>query len=450
MALSNTQIVEGIFKALLFRSPSTTETSYWTNQLTLGLQTPLTLILLAAEQPVLLERNLPLASAFYSAFGRLMTSEEVEFWSGVLNKGASLEQVATSFVSSQEFSDRFSGQSLEQIYASITGQAITAALLAEYTKQLDQPGLILLDIAANQNSDLAIGLGLIDTVIKESVTSYADMVNLGDETIPAVASLVEGFDDLNTHQFNEVNGVLTVSVSAQSSVVIDLQNSSITVDDAAASLDGGSFANILTVDASKQENATVDLFGNSLPENYSASAAGGSIRGRGGDDSITLNNGSDKIIFEVDAATNGVDIISNFTIGSSGDTLNFLSFLNSPSASNIGPQEATSQSAKSWANGDILVVSGFGLDTVEEIADLFVDQDSSTDGHQAVYAAPTGQAKAVVISADITGNANIWYVTNQTDVSSIESSEVGLVGIIEDINNLTLVSFSSDNFAVLG
>ena len=47
------------------------------------------------------------------------------------------------------------------------------------------------------------------------------------------------------------------------------------------------------------------------------------------------------------------------------------------------------------------------------------------------------------------GDARIWYVVNQTGTSVIDSSEITLVGVLKDVNNLALsgYGFVAGNFA---
>ena len=55
----------------------------------------------------------------------------------------------------------------------------------------------------------------------------------------------------------------------------------------------------------------------------------------------------------------------------------------------------------------------------------------------------------MLITADIVGDARIWYVVNQTGTSVIDTTEVTLVGLLKDVNNLALTGygFVAANFA---
>jgi len=167
------------------------------------------------------------------------------------------------------------------------------------------------------------------------------------------------------------------------------------------------------------------------------------VRGFGGNDTIRLSRGADLVVFEANAADNGTDVILDFELGEGGDVLDFTRFLNSPGLTLVGNSvELGSTNAVSWANGDVIVAQGFGLDTAEGVAALF--------GEGLELAAPTGAAKAVLVTSDIIGDANIWFLVNQTAVSSIEAEEIVLVGTLGDVNNTSLLPFAETNFASLG
>lgn len=155
-------------------------------------------------------------------------------------------------------------------------------------------------------------------------------------------------------------------------------------------------------------------------------------------DSLT---GGVKTKFEASAVTNGISQISNFKLGAEGDILDFSAFLNKTGTTKIATKLSTSTTATAWANGDVLVVQGDSIDTSAEIAALF--------GTGKPFAAPTGQAKAVIIVSDIIGDATAWYITNKTTatITSIEENEVEQVAVLTGINNLALVGLSVDNFA---
>ena len=100
-------------------------------------------------------------------------------------------------------------------------------------------------------------------------------------------------------------------------------------------------------------------------------------------------------------------------------------------------------------NGDVLVAVGNGLNTPEAVAGLFGTGLAAAPFAQPSVAAKSAPAKAVLITADIVGDARIWYVVNQTGTSVIDNTEVTLVGLLKDVNNLALTGygFVAANFA---
>ena len=163
--------------------------------------------------------------------------------------------------------------------------------------------------------------------------------------------------------------------------------------------------------------------------------------------------GIDKFIFSATAATNGIDRIQNFEIGTGGDILDLFKFTTKTGTSKIAYRYATSVASTAWASGDVLVVEGADLTTSASIATLF-DTDGTGTTSKAPLATPTSITKAVIITADVTGDALIWYVVKSANISStitedniILESEISQVGIIEGLNTFSLVPFVIGNFA---
>ncbi|QFY88989.1 hypothetical protein D5125_05590 [Magnetovirga frankeli] len=449
MAFSNTEIVDKVYKATLFRAPSEDESSYWADQLDQQLYTGVTLTLLGASQDVFMQRNLPVANLFYGIYGRLMAQDEMLFWGRILDQGASTEQVVEAFLVSNEFAQTYAGVSgldaFKAIYARLWGGEIPSVLLDTYLEQLANEEMsisqVLLDIGSLPPKSLAVALGLVSASLNGVVPEFTEMDTLAAKQ----GALSDLFGVVNEPEvvepvepIEEINGQLALSLSATESIVVDLEKDSLMVDGTAKALTAGNLANLYYLDARDQKTVSVSIQGSSAGEIYFASAQGDSIRLKGGNDQITLNAGTDSLIFEYSASTNGLDSISNFNIGSGGDTLDFNAFLNAANTGNLATQDATSTAAQTWNNGDVLVVSGNGLDSATAIAGLF--------GAAKTFAAPLGAAKAVIISADIVGDASVWYLTNQTDTGVIASEEITQVATLAGINNLGLVGFDAANF----
>jgi hypothetical protein len=93
-----------------------------------------------------------------------------------------------------------------------------------------------------------------------------------------------------------------------------------------------------------------------------------------------------------------------------------------------------------------------------KIASMFADRPSGAVGfggevtltdNKAYLAAPNSARKAVMLTADVTGNTYVWYITNSSGsgVSVIAADEVKLAGVIEGVNTLDLAGFIAGNFS---
>jgi hypothetical protein len=278
------------------------------------------------------------------------------------------------------------------------------------------------------------------------------------------ASLISGATKNNIQisfldlPLKESGQTLSGKGALSSSLSIDLSTDKILAGSSALSLLEGSLANAVNVDLSEIKPSAstssttgtsttkpgtttaiaVTVKGDDKANTIYASAYATSIEGGKGDDTIIAGTAKDTIVFANSAETNGVDTISGFTIGKSGDVLNFSAFLNKTGTAHISTTGDSTIAARSWANGDVLVVQGNALDATK-LAGLF--------GAGKAFAPPVGASKAVLITADIVGDASIWYLVNQTDTTAITSTEITLVGTLKNINNLDLVGFDTANFA---
>lgn len=250
------------------------------------------------------------------------------------------------------------------------------------------------------------------------------------------------FFDLNAH---ESDGVLSVTGSVPAALVIDLGADTMTSGSKSVLPLTGELENVTTVDLTGVVAGTtapvITVNGSSGSDLMVSAPSGATLKGAGGVDGYLLGAGVDKVVFESSAVGNGIDVISGFKVGTGGDVLNFSAFLNSTGKTNVTTRAADGTAAIVWNNGDVLVVQGYSVDTPAEVAALF--------GAGAVYAAPTGQAKVVVIASDLVGDATVWYVTNQASsgITTIDASEVEQVAVLQDVNNLSLVGMAPANFA---
>lgn len=336
---------------------------------------------------------------------------------------------------------------------SIVGDSFTGAIGAAIGEVSNVPAGLRAKLVKVSNTEAVLTL-------TGKATSHSSLDSLSNLTVSFVEdNFLSGLLPLNavneelTLDFVDVfmvenGGLLTVSGGVPGALTIDLAKDTAMMGNAPILPLTGAIANANFVDLSAVTNTTatalLTVSGSASNEVFSAAPMGGSLRGAGGVDGYLLGTGVDKIVFEASATANGVDVVgggsqTNFKIGTGGDVLDFSQFLNVTGKTNITTRSADSSGAIAWTNGQVLVVQGDSIDSSAEVAALF--------GAGSVFAAPTAQAKAVVIAADLVGDASVWYVTNKSNVTSIDVSEVEQVAVLTGINNVSLLPFVATNFA---
>lgn len=564
MAITNSTFVRQLYQTVLARDPDAAGSSFWTGQLDSGFFTRGQVAFNFLGGGEYEQGAEVLARLFYAAFKRIPDMPGLQFWMSVARQGAGLDQIATQFVKSSEFS-AVNGQVLNNgtfvdiLYSNVLGRAADAGGRANWVSLLDSGtsfGSILSEFArsnefqtkanpvvtnamayyaivgrapttdelANQPKDLSgIVLGALGKVTSDSVPTVTGLsysaktmtesssndgsigtvltITLSGDTfkgnigatlgkftgVPTglTGSLTKTTDttatlmltgaatshgstnssSLTTATFSaadfvsgvasgkaglvqgltvsfiefpatESSGDLTLSGSTSVLVKVDLANDKLYFGTSLGTLASGTMANAKNVDASNltSSKVTVNIIGDDVDNKLLASPAGGSLTGGKGADTLTGNSGIDRFVFSATAADNGVDTITGFTLGSGGDVLDFSAFLNKTGTTHITPGKAGVAGTAVWANGDVLVATGYSLDTAAEIAALFNPATGP-------FAAPTAASKTVVITADIVGDASVWYVVNQTAATAIDSSEVTLVGTLKSVNNLDLTGY---------
>lgn len=249
---------------------------------------------------------------------------------------------------------------------------------------------------------------------------------------------------------SESAGLMTGVGEVSAALVIDLAADTVTLAGANVSLRAGSIAGAASVDASgmkvsvggtKAAAASVSLSGDSAANTLAASAYGGTITGRGGNDILTAGLGIDRFVFGTDAAANGADTITGFTLGAGGDVMAFGAFLNKTGVANVAVRTAAS-SKTALANGDVVIYSG-AVTNATEAAALF----NGTLLSDAVFAKVTTAGKYVLVTANVTGDASVWYIANQATPDVIAAAEITQVATLVGVNNIELVPFVAANFA---
>ena len=279
---------------------------------------------------------------------------------------------------------------------------------------------------------------------------------------------------------------LTIATTPSGAVVIDLPNDLLTLAGTATSPTGGAMSAVANADlsgipratsssssssssatpSSSSSSSTSSLFtfiGGPEANTYKASPLGDTITSGGGADVITLGAGADTVVMPETAGSTPVTI-KGFKAGTGGDILKVSNFLVTTKTSLVTTSNILDTNVdtgptgtpKTWVNGDVILAVG-NLDAAK-IASMFADRPSgalgfggevTTTDNKAYLAAPNSARKAVMLTADVTGNTFVWYITNSSGsgVNTIAADEVKLAGVIEGVNTLDLAGFIAGNFS---
>ena len=303
-------------------------------------------------------------------------------------------------------------------------------------------------------SGRATSHGFANSTASISVTfSNSDFATLAANEIEGAVrqNLGIGFIDSALYV---LDGLVRANGEISSALTIDLNANSLSLGAQASRPIFGTITEATGADLSDTAGTpgatTVTFRGNTLDNIYVASYNGDIIRGDGGNDTLMGGAGVDTFIFESSASSNGVDRIQGFSI-SQGDILNLSAYLNVTGTGNTEAQTASSEQVE-WENGDVLVYQGVPVLTPAGVAALF---DATGSDITTPFSYPRTDGKAVVITTGVAGDARLWFLKKEANVTEtfasdrnvITEDEIQLVAILEDVSNLALVGFASGNFA---
>ncbi|MBC3919866.1 DUF4214 domain-containing protein [Undibacterium sp. CY18W] len=466
--ISNTQYLNLIYQNVLGRNADAAGRDYWLQQMASGMSRGeiLNQFAQSAEFQTSAATKVYASVVYTTLLGRMPTAAEAAAAptnvEQLVLKVAQASEVAPTIGSITYSSTVFNekqlndGSIVNTITLTVTGDTfkgnvgttlgkisnVPVGLTASLTKTTDTTATLTLTGFATSNNSINNVSNLTVTLDNTSFTG-GKVVNI----INAVKSDLQiNFIDI---PLNETNHLLSGKGALTTPLSVDLLLDKLLLDGKNLDLLSGSIQQVNNVDLSSLAAATTTTTGGSKVTVTTTikgddgnnlligSAYPNFFEGGKGNDTMQGGIGIDTYAFGITPQANGNDLITNFTIGKGGDVLNFSSFLNKTGTTKIAAVNAASTVPKAWANGDVLTVQGNALDPAK-LAALF--------GTGKAFAAPTVATKMVLITADIIGDASIWFVINQNDVANITPDEITLVGTLKNINNLSLVGFDVTNF----
>jgi hypothetical protein len=190
-----------------------------------------------------------------------------------------------------------------------------------------------------------------------------------------------------------------------------------------------------------------DLYGDAGDDIVDGGDGNDTIHGGAGNDELTGWNGKDTFVFE--ASNNGVDTITDFTVGVDGDVLKFANSTALAGTAAIQDVAAAPASAVTFATAASNVLE-FSFDLAGNGVSG-KDLDDATDGANLLSALGQGinvgldGAKGVLVAYQ-SGNAYVYTAADtaaNTEVA-LTAGEIQLVGVLQ---NVTVGGITTDNFA---
>jgi len=169
------------------------------------------------------------------------------------------------------------------------------------------------------------------------------------------------------------------------------------------------------------------LQGNAGVNRLSGGAGDDTLSGGLGNDTLSGGTGRDVIHFEATAAANGVDTLTDFTGGKTGDVLDFSAFFGAGGASVMDGNRAGGDSFDAFTSPRTL--TGQNVLSVLDVLGGATPTAADAAAALAGFKFDTGAHQAVLIKDSSTGQGWIFFGTDGPDANrSLDAGELQLVG----------------------
>ncbi len=133
------ETVSSLYKNILGREGSSSETAYWVNRIDSGVESVTDVVAAFTASTEAADQVAPIINLYFTAFGRVPDTAGLQYWVGAQQSGMSLGNIAQAFIQSNEFAQRPSTDDagfLASVYQNALGRTPDAAGLAYWGEQL--------------------------------------------------------------------------------------------------------------------------------------------------------------------------------------------------------------------------------------------------------------------------------------------------------------------------
>ena len=161
---STLETVSALYKNILGRDASNSESAYWVNRIDSGVESVADVVSAFTNSTEAAAHIAPIVNLYFTAFGRVPDSEGLQYWLSAQQNGMSLNEINQAFVQSSEFTSTHPGSDstfLAALYQNAFGRAPDAQGLAYWSAQLANGmtrGQVLSSISSSEEGQTTVAV----------------------------------------------------------------------------------------------------------------------------------------------------------------------------------------------------------------------------------------------------------------------------------------------------